>query len=585
MTATPEGRPSDLRLLGRLAPWVRPHRRLLFAAAAMLPVMAASAMAQPWLLGVAVDEYMHAGRTDGLWPLASVYLVLVVAEYLATAFHGWLLSLAGARVIAALRISVLEHILAQGHAFHDRRAAGVLLSRTTSDVEAIGESFVTGVISIVADVVRLLGIVAIMLVLSPHLTLASFAALPAFWLVVNFFRRRVRDTGLAIRAVVAKMNGFMSEHLAGVEVVQLFGREEAAAREFQDVAKGALQIFHRNNVYDAALYAVMDGLGGVAVGLLVWYASGDVLAGLATPGLVVSFVDYVQRALVPIKEFSAKYATLQHSFAGMDRVFGLLDTHEAVPEGDLLLAHPRGEVLFDDVRFAYSVTHPVLAGVTLRAAPGEVVAIVGSSGSGKSTLCRLLTRGYTGHTGTISVDGVPVESLQRRELARIVATVPQDVVLLRGSIRFNVTLGDPAITDDAIWQALGEVQAAEFVQALGGLDAQLGERGAGLSAGQGQLLTFARALARRPAVVVLDEATASVDPGTESLIQDALASVFRGRTVLVVAHRLSTIRAADRIVVLEAGRVVEEGSHDRLLNAGGRYAELLAAAKSLSTAA
>ncbi len=585
--------PSDLALLGRLWPWVRPEKPSLYAAAALLPIMVVCTAAQPWVLGHAIDGFMRTSDLDGLWQAAMLYLILVLGEWISSASHGYLLSVVGTRVIGALRSDVIGHVLGQGQRFFDRRAAGVLLSRTTSDVEAIGETFFTGVISIVADVAKLGGIVVTMLALNVPLTIAAFAALPIFWIAVEFFRRRVRDSSMAIRAVTAKMNGFVAEHIAGIDVVQLNRREEAATAEFTGIAKGALRTYHLSNLYDAALYAVMDGLGSIAVGVLVWYAAGDVLAGIVAPGLLVAFIDYVQRALVPIKEFSGKYATLQHSFAGLQKVMDLLDVDERVAAGVEPLPVPRGAIRFEGVTYHYpGVDRPALDSVDFDAEPGQVVAFVGATGSGKSSVCRLLLRAYDGYSGSIRIDGQPLESLAPAALRSAMVSVPQDVALFRGSVRFNLTLGE-AIPDDRLWRALELVEADAVVKSLGGLDAEVGDRGNRLSVGQGQLLTLARAMARDPVILVLDEATASVDPSTEALISSALDRIFASRrlpsaerafrlqTIVVVAHRLSTIRSADRIYVLDHGRIVESGTHGSLVARNGAYASLVRAAEHL----
>lgn len=578
--AAPKG---EWGLLKRLGPWVTPEARTIWLAVALLPFMVACTVAQPMLLGKAIDRSVLEGDPASLPRLAAYFVLAALGEYVFGSIHAYLLSRVGTRVIGALRLSVFRHVLSQGQRFFDRRAAGVLLSRTTSDVEAIGESFFNGVVSVVADLARLGGIVATMLTLDAGLTLASFAAIPVLWVVVDFFRRRVRDYGLAIRSVVAKMNGIITEHLAGIDVVRLSGGQEAAAAEFSGVAKGALRTYHWSNFYDAALFAVMDALGSIAIGMLVWYASGKVFAGDVTPGLLVAFVEYVQRALVPIKEFSGKYAILQHSFAGMEKVYDLLDTHEQVGSGHETPARPCGAVAFRGVGYSYPGTdRQVLTGVTFDVLPGQVVALVGATGAGKSTVCRLLARSYDGYSGSITIGGVEVDRFELRALANVVAVVPQDIALFRGTVRFNLTLGAAHFDDDALWRALALVQADGFVRALGGLDAEVGERGGRLSVGQGQLLTLARAMCRDPEIVVLDEATASVDPATEVLIQGALDAIFELKTVVVVAHRLSTIRAADVILVMDRGEIVERGSHDELIAAGGRYAELHAAGQTAS---
>jgi len=475
----------------------------------------------------------------------------------------------------------------QGQGFFDRRPIGSLLSRTVNDIGAIGEALNTGVVGIVTDVIRLIGIVAFMLWLDWRLTLVSFAVMPIVIMVVHVVRRQLRDVSIRIRVFIARINGFMQDHLAGVEMVQLHQGESKAVEQFHQMNREHVRASHYSNFLDAALYAVMDGVSSICIALVVWYGGVEILAGgvgldvddtarVLTPGLLVAFVEYIQKGLVPVKEFSGKYATLQRTMAALDRVFGLLDTHAEVSNGDAVIEKPRGHIRFENVSFRYPQTdQDVLHGVSFDIQPGQVVAIVGSTGSGKSTVCRLLTRAYGGYKGSITLDGVEIGDLSPAALRRAIGVVHQDVFLFHASVRFNLALGDNDLTDEALWNALGIAEARGFVEDLpGGLDAKVSERGGNLSAGQGQLLTLARAMTRTPSVVVLDEATASVDPLTETLIQRAIDRILRLKTVLVVAHRLSTIRAADLILVMENGQIVESGRHDSLLAQGGRYATL-----------
>ena len=567
---------TERAMLARFWGWMRPYRRKVFWSMALIPVVAACAVAQPRILGVAIDQFMLKGDLDGLGQAALAFLAVIVLEYIAGASQMYLLTVAGVRAVGDIRQDIYTHVMGQGRWFFDRRPTGALLARTTTDVEALGESFITGVVGILGDAAKLIGIVGYMLSLDWQLTLMAFSVLPIIVLVVNLFRKKLRHYSVEVRRLVASINGFMQEHLAGVEVVQLEGRQDQATAEFSRVNREALKTYHWSNFYDAGLYAVMDGMSSICIGVVLWFGGAQVLSGSLTPGMLVAFVEYVQKALVPIKEFSGKYATLQRSFAALERIFGLLDHREMVGAGTERLVNPTGRVTYKDVAFTYPSTDAqVLRGIDLDVKPGSVVAIVGSTGAGQSTVTRLLTRAYDGYTGSIQIDGVEVRDVDPGDLRAAVAVVHQDVYLFRGSVAFNLSMGDESITRERMMEAAELVQARGFIEALPeGLDTDVGERGGRLSAGQAQLISFARAMCRDPAVVVLDEATASVDPATEVMIQSAIERILAVKTVIVVAHRLSTIRAADEILVLEGGKIVERGTHDELLTLAGRYSQL-----------
>ena len=592
---------SDAALLKRLWPYVRPYRRLLLAALALNLVAVGAALAEPYLLKLGIDEHVapaaggDAAALDGLLGLSLLYALLIAGGFAARAVGLYATSIAGLRSLAALRRGVFQHVLAQGQRFFDGRTTGSLMTRTIHDADALYESLVMSAIFIVTDVLTVAGVVVAMLTLDWRLTLASLAVAPPLAWLMDLFRRRLRALHDTIREALSRLNGAFAEYVHGVDVVRLHGvaAEAEARRDFGDHAYRFLDASRRANIWDASLYALMDGMSAVSVGVVLLFAasaygaSAPAAAGEAVPtasaltlGLLVAFVDYLRRLYVPVRELSGRLATLQRGGSALQRIFGLLDAEQRVHGGDAALPAVRGEVTFQDVTFGYGAeAHAVLRGVTFALHPGEVVALVGATGSGKSTVARLLTAAYDGYDGRICLDGHELRGVRVGDVRAAVATVAQDVYLFSTSVFENVRMWDAGISPPRVEEAVTLARADALVAGLpDGLEHTLSDRGKDLSAGERQLLGIARVLCRDAPVVVLDEATASVDPETERLLDEALGAVFARRTVLVIAHRLSTVRRADRVVVLHGGRVVQEGTHAELMERGGRYRLLVEAA-------
>jgi ATP-binding cassette, subfamily B, multidrug efflux pump len=581
------GKAYDIRLIKRIAKYVQPHRTMLAAWVVFMLLGIAFELAQPAMFVYALNHHILSPHIDMLPWDALVYIGLVLAQGIAGFFDQWFLQLAGQRTMHDLRISIFDHVLAQRAAFFDRIPVGRLMTRMTNDIESLNEMFAQGAITLIADAVKAIGIVVVMLTIDVQLSLMTFATLPLVVILVEVARRAMRKSFRQIRVRLAAMNAFAQEHLFGIRVIHLLGRNKIARREYDEVNAGHRDAYLLQIRADAAMYALVEAIGYMAIGLIIWYAAGHRIENAATIGVVVVFIEYINKFFIPIRDLSSKYAVMQGAMAASERIFQLLDTHEydgetpaTITAGDpdqAVDAASSPAIELRMVHFSYGA-EPVLRGLDLRVPRGATVAVVGATGSGKSTVIKLLTRLYERERGSIRLDGVDIRDLPLAELRRRITVVSQDVMLFAGSLRDNITLGKPhsqAEIDAAIHRVgLDRALERRAGSVTVAIDQPVAERGANFSAGERQLVAFARALLRDPEVLVLDEATAHVDPEAEVLIEKGVHELMKGRTTLVIAHRLSTIRNADLIVVMDKGLVIEQGTHDELVAKGGLYAAL-----------
>ncbi|MGH7950031.1 MAG: ABC transporter ATP-binding protein, partial [Candidatus Binataceae bacterium] len=479
--------------------------------------------------------------------------------------------------LSDLRLALFQRVERLPMPFFDRTPVGRLVSRMTTDIDAISEMFGAGSLTIFIDVLTLFGIVAIMMALNVKLALWALCTIPPLLIVVNIFRVRMRRAFRETRERLAALNAYLSESLAGMAVVQLFTRERESRREFDDLNRKSRDVQMLSNMYDAGLFATVELLGAFTVAVIIWVGGGEAVRGLIGLGTLVAFIEYAQKFFMPLREITGKYTTLQSALASAERIHSLMEepAHIATPAAPARPRAARGHIVFDHVSFAYRRGDVVLRDLSFEVTPGQKVAIVGPTGSGKTTIIKLLTRFYDVVAGRILVDGIDVRDWDLRELRRAIGLVQQDVFLFSGDVLENIRLSRTDLTEREIRDALRRAQALGFVERLpAGLAEEIHERGANLSAGQRQLLSFARALAYDPRILVMDEATSSVDSETERLIQLALNELLADRTALVIAHRLSTIERADRIMVLGQGALRESGTHDELLRKRGLYYRL-----------
>lgn len=572
------GNAIDWRLMGRVMHYVKPYK-LTFGIAAFLTIfIAVIALVQPILIQKTLDNYIAVGNYNGLVFMVSLMIGQLIIQTIAQYYQTYLTNALGQSVIKDLRMAVFNHVMSLRLKFFDHTPIGVLITRTVSDLETIADIFSEGLISIAGDLLLVVSIVVYMLIQDWKLTLITLIPMPFLFLSTYVFKEAIKVSFQEVRTQVAQLNTFLQEHISGISIIQYFAREEQEMRKFKDVNMKYRDANIRSNLYYSIFFPVVEILFAMCLGLLVWYGckrilSDGQLASLSaskhgiTPGVIVAFISLLNLLFRPIRQLADKFNTLQMGMVGADRIFKVLDTDEvAVNTGGIRTGELKGEIEFKNVWFAYNDDNWVLKDISFYVKPGETLALVGATGAGKSSTINILNRFYEIGKGSVKVDGVDIREYDTAYLRSKIATVIQDVFLFSDTIANNISLHNPEITVEQIMAAAEDVGADEFIKRLpGGYEYNVMERGATLSAGQAQLISFIRALVYNPAILVLDEATSSVDTETEVLIQNAINKLMEGRTAIVIAHRLSTIQSADKIIVLDHGEIKEIGNHQDLL--------------------
>ena len=611
------GKAYDARLMKRLLTYLHAYRWQVAVALVSILLKSGADVLGPYLTKVAIDKYL-ANRTEahslldrflsssplkGIAQIALMYVGLLLFSFLLEFTQTYIMQWTGQKVMFDLRSQIFRHLQRLHISFYDKNPVGRLVTRVTSDVDALNEMFTAGVVSIFEDIFVLTGILVIMLNMNWRLALITFAVLPVIFYATSIFRRKVRDSYRRIRVAIARINAYLQEHVTGIVVLQLFNREKRSYEEFKKVNETHMDAFKDAILAHAVYYPVVEVLSSIAIACVVWFGGNQVLRNFVTLGVLVAFMQYAQRFFRPIQDLSEKYNILQGAMASSERVFKLLDTQpEIVSPPEPKVPQGAGRIEFDHVWFAYrtlaqaaaeaaskgeklKVNLPasaaeveydwVLRDASFTIEPGSTVAIVGHTGAGKTTIISLLLRFYDVQKGAIRIDGVDIRDMDVSELRRRYGVVLQDPFLFSGTVADNIRLGSSWILDESVEEAAEQVNVADFIRSLpGGFAEEVRERGSTLSTGQKQLISFARALAHNPRILILDEATSSVDTETEFRVRDALTRMVAGRTSIIIAHRLSTIQRANTIIVMHKGQVREMGSHQQLLAQRGIYWKL-----------
>ena len=570
------GNAIDVSILKRIYRYLKPYQKQFYLAIFLTVLLAVIAPIRPYLVQYTIDEFVLKNNSEGLLMMVGVLFIALAFQTIVQYFHTVITNWLGQSAILDLRKLIFDHLISLRLKFFDNTPIGTLVTRAVSDLETIADVFSEGLIVIIGDILQIAVIVGVMLYIDWELTLISLTTIPFLLIATYIFKEKTKKAFQDVRTEVAKLNTFLQEHITGMRIIQIFVREDAEFNKFKDINRRHRKAHIKSVWYYSIFFPVVELMSATSVGILVWYGSKQVIDNEISLGIIISFIMYLNMLFRPIRELADKFNTLQMGMVSSERIFQLLDTQEQTSNtGTLNLTELEAKIEFKNVSFAYVESQPVLKNINFKIDSGKTLALVGATGAGKSSIINLLNRFYEINEGEILLDDIDVRKYELSFLRSKIATVLQDVFLFSDTIEENIRLKNKSISTEEIIRASKEVGAHEFIMRLpGGYQYNVMERGATLSVGQAQLISFIRALVYNPKILVLDEATSSVDTETEELIQTAIQKLMKDRTSIVIAHRLSTIQNADEIIVLDKGEIVEQGTHQELLKLNGAYKKL-----------